>query len=1121
MKNIIIPALFFATLTLIVFRNYFTGEFFVGTDGMGPPTDMSVMFQENSYFSAWRDMPSLGHINFPSVTLGSIYYFLQNILGMSAADVFRMSIIGSFWLAGFAMYGCAYGITKNRLAAVTAGVVYLFSQVYLSQITENHNLFILGYALFPILFYFFYKSFTDKKVLYAAFVPILAFLMGTIGAPHTILITAIFLLLFTFIYSLLPALKNKKEFPAALTTIFIGIITVAVLVLPMAFSKFADGGMYSLSTVWAIQDAQSFSSYSLLHSFLMFSTENTFIDTTPALGSWSLIHSLWPLIYVTGIVTPVLAFYSLKVKKERHLLLSLAIPAVIFICIACGPNPPFGNVFTFLFENVPMVDSIRVFSRFHLLTAFAYAMMIAILITHAKEVRNMPTMLKGTWKMLRKEVLNPKVLAVVISFCMIFSSSAILSGEVKSFDISSTYSEPFEDLKGVDGDFRVLTLPFAQKYYDLAFDRYDGFPSSLMPDVGMFSPYISGKMYAFGLETEDYWSFVGSALFGEAFGYKDISELLGGTADVRFIVSQAYTRDSEESIFASLVGMIIWKDYDSGAIIFENDNWQPRVHAADSSMFVIGSRQYLVGLAGMGIADLGGTNVLPEYSEENLDEIIDILGGVAISSITDYAIEISNLRDAVIMLSPYGNVHTNDDSSEWKYNDYFYGQGYSPYPGASTSSKTDLSFTVEASEKGNYSLWLDLMYSFDFGIVKVSVDGQEVARVDCRSTFTHSAWTKIADLNLEEGKHTITLTPTGPGMVCVQRALFTTADEFNSAVESSSGMLADLNTSIVVPASLSSLWEGTYLPWLGDLGYGFGSSAFFNAVTAEGKQVILKPEEAFTLGKVPQSTAGVEYNISLDLSGVDDTAAVLVEIWTDGYKKPHKVVSFAGGDLSNASFTYLSTGDPFSVVVRSVGHEDVFVNSMTVSIDSTDASTVIEVPSTGDYILRIAGEGGKAYLDGREITLSENNGYLEAAVHLEKGKHTIAVENMNIYGVAIIPSETPEEQAHPEISYVHKDSISYTVNTSSDKPFWLMVCDSYSTKWVATIDGVPLAHVAANSMVNAYYVPAGDHTIEINYTGQETYDEMLIIYAVVVPAAMVLVVASVWYLKRRESKKKL
>lgn len=1088
---------------------------------MGPPTDLSVMFQEGSYFSAWRDMPSLGHIDFPSVTLGAGYYLLQNVLGMSSADVFRLFIIGFFWLAGFSMYLCAYGITKNRLAAITAGIVYLFSQVYLSQITENHHLFVAGYAIFPILFFVLYKAINDKKMLYAALVPIVAFILGTVGAPHTILISAIFLLLFIFIYAILPLIKNKKEYPQALTTIFMGLITVAVLVLPMAFSKFADGGIHTLATVYAIQDAQVFSSYSLLHSFILFSSENTFIDTTVGLGSWSIIYSIWPLIYVTAIVTPLLAFYSLKVKRERHLLLSLAIPAILFIFIACGPNPPLGGVFNFLFENVPLMDSIRVFSRFHLLTAFAYALMIAILITHAKEVRAMPTMLRGTWKKARKELLNPKILAVVISFCMIFSSSAILSGEVRAFDLPTVYSEPYQDLKGVDGNFRVLNLPYGQVYYDHNVPRFDGYPSSQTPDVGMYSPYLSGKMYAFGLETEDYWSFVGSAIFGQNFGYKDLSELLGGTADVRFIVSQVHTSHSEENLFASLVGMIVWKEYEGGAIIFENENWQPRVHEADSSLFVIGSRQYLVGLAGTGLAELNGVNVLPEYSEENLDEMLEILGGVATSSITDYAIEISNLRDAVIMLSSLGSVHTNDDSAEWMYNDYYYGGGYSPYPGVSTSGRSDLSFTVNAAEDGEYALWLDLIYSGDFGIVKVAVDGEEIARIDCRSTFTHSAWTEIANLDLTKGKHTVTLTPLGPGKVCVQRALFTTTGEFNAAVSNSSEALAKLSTSLVVPTFLSSLWEGTYLPWLGEWGYGFGNSAFYNAVAADGTQVILKPGEAYTLGRIAESTAGTEYHISLDLSGLDNTAAVLVEIWTDGYKEPHKVVALAGDELKNASLSYLATGDPFSVVVRSVGHEKVFVNSMTVSINETSASTVIDVPSTGDYLLRITGENGTVYVDGEQVTLTENGRYWEATVHLEKGKHRITLENMNFYGVAILPLEQPDQAANPEITYVHENNTSYTINTSSDKPFWLMVCDSYSSKWVATIDGVALTHVPANSMVNAYYVPAGEYTINLEYQGQETYDKMLIVYAVVVPAAMILLLASAWYLKRRDSQKKL
>lgn len=1091
-RNYLIPALIFAVFTLVVFRNYFSGSIFVGTDGMGLPTDLSVLLQENSYFHAWRDMPSLGHMVFPSPVLNSGYFILQSVMGLSPDDTFRVFILGFFWLAGFAMYLCAYRITKSPLAAVAAGIIYIFSQVYVSQITELHHLFIAGHAVFPFLFLALYVTITERKTIYAVLIPVFAFILGTAGAPHTILISAVFLLLFILVYALQTAFK--KHYQESLCIFSIGLVAVIILVLPTVLSKFVDGGMYTLSTVYPIEEAQAYSSYSLLHSFLLFSTENKFIDSTAALGAWTIARGLWPLGYVTAAAAPILAFYALKVKKERLLLLSLAVPSIIFIFLACGPNPPFGPVFEILFDNVPLMDSIRVYSRLHLLTTFAYAMMIAVLISHADEVRKMPTALKGTWKRVRKGILHPRTLAVLISACMIFSSSAVLSGEVKSFDLPDSYSAPYKDLAALDGGFRIINLPYSEVYYELDMPRYDGYPGSQTPEVGMYSPYISEKMYAFGLETQEYWTFVGSALFGEKFGYKNLSELLGGTADVRFIVSQVHADDDETKLFASLKGMIVWKEYEGGALILENGLWEDRVHEADSSLYVIGSRQYLLALAGMNVADLSDMNVLAQYSDEDLKSLIAETDGVVISSLTDCLIEMSSLKDSVISLSDLGETHTRDDSSHWLYSAAYYLNGLSPYAGVYTTSSKPLSFEVNAEHDGSFRFMLDLMMGPEFGSISVAVDGKEIASVDCSSMYDHSSWVEVSTLNLSKGSHTITVTASGP--VCLMRALLTDASFENADAD-----FSEFSSSVVIPAVLSSMWNGTFLSWHGEEGSGFGSTSVFYPENNE-----LSPGSSVTFGKI-FSTPGAEYHISLDMTG---KSSISVEIWNNG--SIQEVHAFTGGEEAN--FTYTAAGDSFSIVVKSVGYEAVTLNSLTVSLDNTSASTVLNVLSAGEYILRVAGEGGSVFLDGIEMQLEENNGFLETRVSLSRGAHVFTAENMNLYGVALI-SESSRQTVSPEISYVHKNNISYEIKTSSDHGFWLMVCDSYSDKWTASINGEELLHAPANSMVNAYYVPAGEHTIQLTYEGQKTYNTMLVIYAAAVLSAAAAVLAAVWCLKRK------
>ena len=1118
-KNLLVPALFFAVITLIIFRNYFSGSFFVGTDAMGPPTDFSVMFNENSYFSAWRDMPSLGHIDFPSVILSSGYFILEEILHLSPATVFKIFIVGFFWLAGFAMYICAYGITKNRLAAVTAGIIYIFSQIYLSQITENHHLFISGYAVLPLLFLCFYKVITEHQPRYAVLLPISAFILGSIGSPHIVLITAIFLILFILVYALLPLYRQHQEFKNSCYLLLTGLLTVAVLVMPMALSKFADGGMSTLSTVYTIEAAHQYSSYSLIYSFLLQSTENTFIYSEPSLNNWTLLGGYGILGYLLAFAVPLAAFYSLKIKKERRLLLSLAIPSLIFIVLACGPNALFGAGFKVLFETVPLMDSIRVYSRLHLLTGLAYALMVAMLITHATELRKAPTSLKGVWKGIRKDLLRPKVLAVVLSVCIIFSSSAVFSSEIKAFDLPSVYAQPYEDLAGVEGNFRVLNLPYAQVYYTPDMPRFDGYPPSQTPEVGMYSPYISGKMYAFGLETEDYWSFLGSAIYSEAFGYKTISELLGATADVRFIVVQVHTPEEEARLFASLQNLTVWKEYDSGAVIYENQDWLDRIHASGDPLFTTGPRQYLIGLSGLGVADLAGLNILAGYPGGDVGDALSSMGTIATPSVDDFVMEISDWGGAMILLSDLGNNHTTDGVATWIYDDSYYMGGYSAYPGVSTTGKHTLELTVTAEQEGTFSLWLDLIFGVEGGSVTITVDGKEVAEVNTSSTFTHAAWTHIADLPLTAGSHQITLTAHGDGKVCLQRALFTSVEDYQTALDNGRQLLTQLadQTAFVLPVSSSS-WDGVYLPWLGEDGYGIGAT-YDHSFVINGRPQTVESGETVVLAKLPQTAAGVPYTIRLNATPLDANAAILVEVWENGSALPIGTLALAGAAMNEASLTIVPSGGSITVTMKAVGQSLLYLESLQIALEHTYATHHLDLPYGGDFLVRVAAEGAGTFaIDGTPLDLQRNGNYLEAVVHLAAGVHELRVTDLNFYGVSLLPVDFALSAAPPTtIESTHPHNTDYTITTSADDWWWMVVADSYSDLWVATLeDGTVLEHVATNSMANAYHVPPGEHTITLHYEGQETYQGMLLTYLVVVIAAVALTLVLAHLMQKRK-----
>ncbi len=104
----------------------------------------------------------------------------------------------------------------------------------------------------------------------------------------------------------------------------------------------------------------------------------------------------------------------------------------------------------------------------------------------------------------------------------------------------------------------------------------------------MYSSLLSDKPYAYGVETQDYWSFLGYTLSDRDFGYLNIPQMLGGAANVRYIVAQVQSEPSEVALFSSLDGLVKMQVFDRGAAIFENQMWEPQVHALDNVCLISG-----------------------------------------------------------------------------------------------------------------------------------------------------------------------------------------------------------------------------------------------------------------------------------------------------------------------------------------------------------------------------------------------------------------------------------------------------------------------------------------------------------------------------------------------------
>jgi hypothetical protein len=1141
-KRTIFTCILFAFLTLIIFRAFLGGNTLVGSDGMGLPADFAMNQVEDSYFSAWRAFPALGHLNFPSPTLSAGYYISMEVFGLSPVALTQLLMMGSFWLAGITMYLCAHRITGSYVGGLAAGFTYQLNQVFLSQVTEGHHYFILGCAIFPILFLLIYRAIMDLDRRSAMAIPIVALLLGTVAAPNLVLILSVFISLFIISFALL---APRWHWIKRIYVLVVGGISVGLVVLPTVLMKYTAGGTPVLSTFYTVEQTQLYSSLTPYNSLVMSSTENTFIYGL-ANGQWTIVGQLWLLGLIVAIGVPAIAYTALFVKSQRHLVLSLLVPSILFILLATGPNPPLGDLFTAMYNNIPLMDSIRVYSRFHLLTGFAVAIFIAIVFANLKDVHaSLMRFQRIPGRKAIDHIFSKKwLLAGILAICLVFPSSTIFSGEIRSFQMPESYAAPYVWVGEQDGDFRIINLPFQNVFYTSNMAHYDGYPETMTMDVGMYSPVITGKPYAFGLETKSYWSFIGAALANNAYGYRNISELLGGTASVEYIVSQAYADPKETAIFASLDGMSVARTFDGGGVVFLNGNWMPRAHPIDRLCLVSGDRSAIPSIMGLGIVNL---------KTDGIVMINDIVEPGTLAGLLDQAdlIVVPNMDllqfiwdttswegGQTLDLQSLANKHTVNAGSAWilSFDDYY--AGYTSVPTVRTSGHHDLSVPMSMADDGQYDILVKTVFRPDAGRLSVRVDGSLNTTISPYATNPHSEWVRISDVNLTSGGHDLILSNDGSGSSSVEQIIVVPHDTMIDRLSEATNLLERYKDKVIytVSGAQSSHWvPGTYLTWHGSNGWGLSSSAvlqsydvvsnsslFDDPLSASGVATYINSTGLPIRPMVTGFSANVTYAVEIVLRAADgdnnDTLGS-VGVWgrENGQARILDAAEITGDGSSgylHFQFNFTSSRDMDQIefdIVPAVG-KTLYFDQISVWIQNQTYPTVgFDVPVEGDYYLKVAGANGSASsvltIDGTEyLPITYDEGYWVYRVeNLSHGPHVAMVGITDIYALLLSQAEPVAAKSIPDVTYERTSNIEYKVSVSSDRPTWILLSESYNPLWVAEMDGVELQHVSLDSMVNGYYVPeGGNHTITIHFHGQEIYGNILVEMFLMLAASIAL-----------------
>ncbi len=194
----------------------------------------------------------------------------------------------------------------------------------------------------------------------------------------------------------------------------------------------------------------------------------SFADFSHAL---SLLHPNWPenlfgktyFLQPEFLIWPLLAFTVLISKKASKPVHYFALLALVGAFLAKGVNPPFGEVYRWLFERFPGFVMFRDPTKFYLLTAISYAVLIPVSLDFVGERL---ASIKGKR---RVDILNTKYLILILFFLFwLFTiRQAILgqlSGTFARREVPPEYVELKDFLHRQPEFFRTLWVPRQQRF---------------------------------------------------------------------------------------------------------------------------------------------------------------------------------------------------------------------------------------------------------------------------------------------------------------------------------------------------------------------------------------------------------------------------------------------------------------------------------------------------------------------------------------------------------------------------------------------------------------------------------------------------------------------------------
>lgn len=480
-SSIIFPIILVLITLFICYKNYTPGTYLTGWDTLHPEFDYGI-YWKRIILGAWQSHQGLGSpasqahaseiprvlviwildIFFAKNTIRYIFAFLMLILGPLGVFFFLKRII-------FKNINDA----ASNIGSFLGGLFYLLNLGTLQHFNVPLEMFLVQYAFLGWAFMFLTNFYRDGKRKDLIWFSIVTFF----GAPqaHTptlFYVYVMFLFIYLFLTILTDFFTDKEIRPSRKNSLRRGLIIFGLTLLINSFWLFPNlyygivkGGEVPLSKIHHLFSEEAFlvnkkygniKDISILKNFLFDWGVYTNDDSYGSLLKPWVMHLKVPFVSALGYFLAILIllgviFSVIKRKKELIPWIIIGFVSIFFIL---NVNPPFGFLFVFFQENIPLFKELFrfPFTKFSIFLIYVYALFIGYASYSIINFLN---------RLFKK--LSGAFVLIVITFSITYFSLPAFEGNLINpamrVKIPDRYFEMFKYFDEDDRYGRVLHLP--------------------------------------------------------------------------------------------------------------------------------------------------------------------------------------------------------------------------------------------------------------------------------------------------------------------------------------------------------------------------------------------------------------------------------------------------------------------------------------------------------------------------------------------------------------------------------------------------------------------------------------------------------------------------------------